>query len=170
MEEFNVVDFQTPPWLCRHLVEKLERVIPKSALVVEPTPGAGNMVKALKAAGYTNVETPPGDFFDWRPSSKPMAVVGNPPWTPNTLAYKVLDRCLEFGPALVVMVMPWVTVTNSDSRAQRLKAAGLGAVISLPRSVFPGVRLNACVLVIEPGTQADYLTLLLPTVEELGKE
>lgn len=170
MEDFNIVDFQTPPWLCRHIVGKLERVIPKSALVVEPTPGAGNMVEALRAAGYTNVEFPPGDFFDWTPSGKPVAVVGNPPWTPNTLAYKILDRCLEFGPDFLVMLMPWYTLTNSDSRAQRLRAAGLQTVISLPRGVFQGVRINSCVLVIEPGTTADFQTLLLPTVQELGKE
>jgi hypothetical protein len=153
------VNFQTPPYLCNFIAEVVKQSLGPDELIVEPTPGAGNMVAALRAGGFQRVEYPPGDFFKWLPSAGPAAIVGNPPWSPMTKAYEILFRCLDMNPRLVVMVMPWMTLLNSDSRIQKLAAKGLNSIIALPRSVFPGIRAGCCILVFTPE---------LGTVQEVG--
>lgn len=164
----DLENFQTPPYLCNYMAAMLKGAVPPDALVVEPTPGAGNMVQALQNHGFTHIESPPGDFFQWLPSARPVAIIGNPPWSPMTLAYEILFRCLDSGPDIVIMVMPWMTLLNSDSRIQELRKRGLDRIIGLPRSVFPGIRAGCCILVFQPkqGKVPDHPTAF-PTKDHL---
>lgn len=146
----DMVNFQTPPDLCDYMVS----LIPKKyrhSLTIEPTPGAGNLITALRRARFRNVESPPGDFFLWSPSGRPRVVVGNPPWTPSNLAYEIMNRCLGFSPNFVVLLLPWLTLINSQRRAQMLLTYGLKQVIHIPRSTFPGIRAQCCIYILEKG-------------------
>ena len=80
------INFQTPEWVCNEMV----KMIPQGTVtVLEPTPGAGNMVKALD--GYS--VTAPEDF--WTVTGQFDAVVMNPPFSPMVQGYRILFRCME---------------------------------------------------------------------------
>lgn len=154
--EPDLVNFQTPAHLCSYMVSLIPAKYRRRSLVVEPTPGAGNMLAALDSAGFREVESPVGDFFRWRPSRQPTVVIGNPPWSPMAVAYDILDRCLtEFLPDMVIMLMPWLTLINSNRRTRMLVGYGLQRVIHMPRSIFPGIRAQSCLLVLEKGYRGD---------------
>lgn len=149
----DLVNFQTPPYLCAYMTSLIPAKY-KRSLVVEPTPGAGNLLVALREAGFKRVEAPPGDFYQWWPSRRPQVVIGNPPWSPMRQAYDIMKRCLlEFEPDFVVMLMPWLTLINSERRTELLVEFGLQRVIHVPRSTFPGIRAQCCILVLEKGYQ-----------------
>lgn len=149
--EADLVNFQTPPPLAAYMASLIP-VRYRRSLVIEPTPGAGNLLVALGKAGFTHVEAPPGDFFRWTPTRQPKVVLGNPPWSPMQLAYEILERCLaDFEPQFVVMLMPWLTLINSDRRTRMLREFGLRKVLHVPRSLFPGIRAQCCILVLEKG-------------------
>jgi hypothetical protein len=148
----DVINFQTPPDLCAFMTSLIPVRYRRQSLVIEPTPGAGNLLSALANAGFRRVEAPTGDFFQWSPSERPKVVIGNPPWTPPKLAYSIMNRCLaEFQPQFVVLLMPWLTLINSTRRTELLLDYGLKKVIHVSRSTFPGIRMQCCILVLDKG-------------------
>jgi len=132
----DTINFQTPDWLCREMVS----LIPSTArTILEPTPGAGKLVSHL--TGYE--VTAPADF--WTVSGKYDAVVMNPPFSPMVTGYKILFRCMELSD-VIIAVMPWLTLINSERRTKAIKEWGMKSVTHLPRKAFAGARVQCCIL------------------------
>lgn len=133
--------FQTPEWCCHTMVSMVPSWV-KS--VLEPTPGDGNLVRALQTRKF-NV-TAPEDF--WAVSGRWDAVVMNPPFTPMAEGYRILDACLGMSD-VVVALMPWLTIINSERRTASLMKFGLREVRHLPRYTFEGSRVQCCILYLD---------------------
>ena len=134
--------FQTRPDICQYMASLLP---PQCEHVLEPTPGQGNLVQALKDQ-KKHVVTPHTDF--WKDIDERAwfdAVVMNPPFTPMKEGYEILDRCMELT-HLIVALMPWLTIINSVKRTKKITDFGLLSVTHLPRTAFPGSRVQTCIL------------------------
>lgn len=134
-------DFQTPEWVCRLMVRR----IPLSAkTILEPTPGAGNLIRAIKAQFLeaTIYEGMPYHYVD--------CIVANPPFTPMRLGYEMLETFFKLS-ANIIIIMPWLALINSQKRTHDYIEHGLRQIIHLPRSVFAGSRVQTCILVFEKG-------------------
>jgi len=131
-------DFQTPESTCDFMVG----MIPDGVVnVLEPTPGEGNLVKSLCDKGYQ--VTAPDDF--WEIKGNWDCIVMNPPFTPMMLGYDILYRCMEMTDKIVAL-MPWLTIINSEKRTKEIVSFGLKSIAHLPRNVFPGSRVQTCIL------------------------
>ena len=135
------MDFQTPPLICDYMVGFLP---PHVETVLEPTPGQGNLVRALR--GYR--VTAPTEF--WAVEGYFDAVVMNPPFSPMTEGYRILYAVMEMA-EIVIALMPWLTLINAESRTSKIRSFGLKSVTHLPRSAFPGSRVQTCVLEMQKG-------------------
>ena len=140
--------FQTHPKICDYMVGLLpvDRGI---KTVLEPTPGEGNLVRALQNRKIA-VEYPPGDFWTMtqqQPDSFDYydAVVMNPPFSPMQQGYNILYRCMEMTDVIIAL-MPWLVLINSETRTKDIFDFGLVSVTHLPRSAFPGARVQTCIL------------------------
>lgn len=155
-----MTDFQTPEWVCEYMVSL---ILPGAKTVLEPTPGKGNLVRAL--AGYE--VTAPDEF--WNVSGRWDGVAMNPPFTPMEQGYKILYRCMELS-RIIIALMPWLTLINSERRTQDIADFGLRSVTHLPRSAFPGARVQTCILAMERGYRGDTKWLALSRPVRSGGE
>lgn len=137
------MDFQTLPWVCGYMVALLPLGV---TTVLEPTPGQGNLVNALCHKNFK--VTAPQNF--WKVSGRFDAICMNPPFTPMALGYRILFAALEMSD-IVIALMPWLTLINSEKRTNTLKTYGLKSVTHLPRSAFPGSRVQTCILHLQKG-------------------
>jgi len=112
--------------------------------VLEPTPGEGNLVRAL--AGYQ--VTAPTEF--WEVSGRWEAVVMNPPFSPMDEGYRILYAVMEMSD-IIIALMPWLTLINSEKRTDDINRYGLKSVTHLPRSAFKGSRVQTCILDMRKG-------------------
>lgn len=136
--------YQTPPLICDLMVS----MIPEGVkTVLEPTPGEGRLVEALKLRGYD--VTAPARFEEVDPFQRFDCVVMNPPFK-NSIEIQFLRLAMEVSDN-VIALMPWFTIINSDSRAKKMLEYGLPEVISLPRRIFPKVRVQTCIMRMERG-------------------
>lgn len=127
--------------------------------VLEPTPGAGNIVSVL--GDYT--VTAPKDFFAM-PFSRFDCVVTNPPFSSKyafgiperlnkagmRLGYHILTECMRLSDNVIALV-PWFTISDSDVRLRMLKKWGLKSVTALPRKTFQYARIQTVVLEMSKG-------------------
>jgi len=144
-------NFQTKMWVCDFMVS----LIPENVLtVLEPTPGDGNLVEALKDYDVTA----PNEFWDVKQTFD--AVVMNPPFTPMKLGYEILYATMEMS-NIIIALMPWLTIINSQKRTSDIKGFGLKSVSHLPRSAFPGSRVQTCILEMEKGWKGNRILRLL---------
>lgn len=137
------MDFQTPPVVCQYMVSLLPAGV---STVLEPTPGEGNLVRALQAKGYQ--VTAPSEF--WDVSGRWDAVVMNPPFTPMEEGYRILYAVMEMSD-IIIALMPWLTLINSEKRTDDIEGFGLKGVTHLPRSAFKGSRVQTCILEMQKG-------------------
>ncbi len=148
--------FQTPEAICDYMASFL----PKDAgLILEPTPGKGNLVKSLQ--NYGNVFVP-DDFylmtenkFDW--------IVMNPPFTPMSEGYKILYKCMEMTDNIIAL-MPYLAIINGEKRTQDIMTYGLKSITHLPRSTFKGSRVQTCILEMKRGYNGDTIFKTLPKI------
>jgi hypothetical protein len=136
--------FQTPGYIAELMVSRLSCMVD---VVLEPTPGNGNIVKELQRQRYTPV-IPKKDFWDMdftNFTKRIDAIVMNPPFSPMKLGYKFLYKCMELSD-IIVALMPWLTLINSKRRFKDIINFGLVSVIHLDRSVFKGSRVQTCIL------------------------
>lgn len=152
-------DFQTPPEVCRYMASLLP---PGIKTVLEPTPGKGNLVKALD--GYQ--VTAPQDFFLLDRKKRFDAIVMNPPFSsgsailanaPKSFDLKgmkaghfFLTECMQRTDT-VIALMPWFTISDSDVRLRFLADYGLKSITPLPRKTFGYVRIQTIVIHLERG-------------------
>lgn len=134
-------DFQTPKWVCDYMVSLIPE---KAQTILEPTPGQGNLVAALRSYDVTA----PVDF--WRVSGHWDCTVMNPPFSPMKKGYKILYACMDMS-SNIIALMPWLVLINSEKRTRKIFHYGLRAVIHLPRSAFPGARVQCCILEMGQG-------------------
>ena len=137
-------NFQTPLWVCKYMADS---IIGNNLNILEPTPGAGNLVNELKSRGH-NVRAPK-DFYNevYIEALFPKFeyVVMNPPFTPMDVGYKILYDCMELSNNIIAL-MPWLTIINSQKRTRTLLEFGLESITHLPRNAFPGSRVQTCIL------------------------
>ncbi len=141
-------NFQTPPYLCAFLVEELACQLPPPARILEPTPGPSrNLVTALAQRGYEVVPPARGeDYWQFIKTAGSFdAAACNPPFSPATVGYAIIADVLR-RTQLVVTVLPWVSVTNSDRRTAFYLEQGLFRIVHLPRRTWPGSRTQTAVL------------------------
>ncbi len=155
-------DFQTPPPVCEYMAE----MIPEWAVtILEPTPGEGNLVTAIKQRSYfTPKITEPENFFNMNLDQRFDAVVMNPPFSTRSawgypedlghdgmrLGYYILTRCMNMSDH-VIALMPWFTITDSDVRMRYLKDFGLKSITALPRKTFAYARIQTCIFELHKG-------------------
>lgn len=146
------MDFQTPKWVCDIMLNELSG---NPVSILEPTPGMGNLVNAINIKYPFAHITAPTDYYELE-SSRYDAIVTNPPFTPMTVGYDILDSLLWQSDTIIAL-MPWLAIINSKKRSERYKSAGLKKVIHLPRNAFPGSRVQCCILVFNAGYSGDIL-------------
>ena len=134
------IQFRTKPEICRYMVELLP---PGVLSVLELRYGDMAMTEALVQYGYSATIQTEETF--WSLDEGFDAVVMNPPFTPMKRGYKILFRCMELAP-VVIALMPWLTIINSVGRAEAFQDFGLKSVTHLPRTAFPGARVQTCIL------------------------
>jgi len=138
------MDFQTPMNICEYMVSMLPLGV---KTVLEPTAGMGNLVRALEAGNY-EIDAPI-DFFS-STLRKYDAVVMNPPFSPMLHGYKILYECMEIS-GLIIAIMPWLTIINSEKRTKDIMEYGLKSLVHLPRSTFKGARVQTCIMEMSKG-------------------
>lgn len=143
-------------------------LIPPSAVtVLEPTPGEGNLVRAIIEVirGRTYLVTPK-DFFKITPGRRFDCIVMNPPFSMAScfgapaefkgmrIGYEILRQCMEMSDNIIAL-MPWFTLIDSDVRMRTLKAWGMKSITSLPRKTFEYARIQTVVIELQKGYQGD---------------
>jgi hypothetical protein len=152
--EVKPEEFQIPPIVCDYMSSFIPDCFhPLERDILEPTPGLGNLVRALELKGL--VYTPPtGDFFEMEHKMRYDYVVMNPPFTPPTLAYKILYQCMDLSDN-VIALLPWLVIINGQKRTKDLISFGLKSITHLPRKTFPGSRVQCCIIELKKGFQGD---------------
>lgn len=159
--DFYKNDFQTPPDVAEYMVSLLE---PSIQTVLEPTPGIGNIVRALDNARF--IIACPSDYFLLPKDFRYDAVCMNPPFSSKfvdltnapleiqqagmRMGYWFLTDCMRRSDR-VVALMPWFTISDSDVRLRTLVRWGLRSVTALPRRTFRFARIQTVVLNLEKG-------------------
>jgi type I restriction-modification system DNA methylase subunit len=78
----------------------------------------------------------------------------NPPFSPMTLGYQILYNCINMSDNIIAL-MPWLTIINSERRTKKIIDFGLKSITHLPRNIFPGSRVQTCILEIKKGYSGD---------------
>ncbi|MBN2286932.1 MAG: hypothetical protein JXI43_10825 [Tissierellales bacterium] len=154
---FSENDFQTPG----HIVKYMISLIPPGVrIVLEPTPGEGNIVNVLD--GKYEV-TYPEDFFLLE-KKRYDCIIMNPPFSSkyaNTenapkeikgmkIGYYILYQCMEISD-IIIALMPWFTISDSDRRLQHIMEFGLKSLTALPRNTFKYSRIQTVVMELVKG-------------------
>ena len=132
------MDFQTRPDVCKYMAS----LVPSECKwILEPTPGKGNLVYALLRKGFAVLA--PSNLND--AIGRYDAICMNPPFSPMSRGYDILYHCMDMTDHIIAL-MPWLTIINSQTRTQKIIDWGLKSITHLPRSVFPGARVQCCIL------------------------
>lgn len=151
--------FQTPVNVSKYMVSLLPEFI---ETVLEPTKGNGNLVKEL----FEYKVEAPNDFFSLDKNKTYDAVVMNPPFSSKSAnlenaplkyvnsgmkcGYYILFECMQKS-NIIIALMPWYTISDSDVRLRRIKSFGLKSVTLLPRKTFNYTRIQTCVFELNKG-------------------
>ncbi len=152
--------YQTPESICRYMADMIPA---DSKTILEPTPGIGNLVRAIEDKGDYTV-TAPENYFQLDKEQRFDCVVMNPPFSSKyafgipdgledkgmRLGYFMLQECMEKSNH-VIALMPWFTISDSDVRLRALVDYGLKSITALPRKTFNYIRVQTMVLELERG-------------------
>lgn len=158
--------FQTPPPVCDYMTSLIQGERRK---VLEPTPGLGNLVRSLQAAGH-QVTCADNFFLIDKSIERWDYVVMNPPFSTKTafldhapanfndhglrLGYFMLSECMTMSDNIIAL-MPWFTLTDSDVRMRVLKSFGMKSLTALPRKTFQYARIQTVVIELQKGFQGE---------------
>lgn len=152
--------YQTPESVCEYMAG----MIPSgSKTILEPTPGIGNLVRAIENNG-DYIVTAPDDYFKLDKEQRFDCIVMNPPFSSKyafgipdgfeemgmRLGYFMLQECMEKSDH-VIALMPWFTVLDSDVRLRTFVEYGLKSITALPRKTFGYIRTQTMILELERG-------------------
>ena len=118
-------------------------------LITSPTPGDGNLVQSLRRKFPLSTIYAPKTFEKWK-KRKVGYIIANPPFTPMTRGYNLLDTFFGISNNIIIL-MPWLAIINSERRTKRYVEQGLKSIHHLPRRAFPGSRVQTCILVFQKG-------------------
>jgi len=136
--------FQTPEVVANFMAS----FIPVACgTILEPTPGLGNLVRAVEGKGTVIA---PKQFEDIEVGSRYDWVIMNPPFTPMVEGYRYLNEVMAMSDNIVAL-LPWFVLINSEKRLTAIQNFGLVSVTHLPRKTFPGCRIQCCVLHLQKG-------------------
>lgn len=138
------MDFQTPEVVAKYMAGLMPA---KCGTILEPTPGMGALVRAVKGKGKIIA---PKRFEDIKPGSRYDWVIMNPPFTPMVEGYRYLNEVMVMSDNIIAL-LPWFVLINSERRLNAIQEFGLVSVTHLPRKTFPGVRIQCCVLEMKNG-------------------
>lgn len=159
-------DFQTPHNVCKYMAS----LIPykSEAKFLEPTPGVGNLVAAIRERfprEQTHQIVAPKDFFLLE-NQKFDSIIMNPPFSSKSaflkhaptgsnkfgmrLGYFILQECMNMSDN-VIALMPWFTISDSDVRLRSLYDFGLKSLTALPRKTFQYARIQTVVIELRKG-------------------
>lgn len=136
-------------------------------LVLEPSIGEGNLVKALwrrfpnvKVIGYDIEDMPLKDnrlifykqnFLSANINYVSDLILSNPPFTPMTLSYKFFDKCINIQKR-GIYILPYLFLINSTNRPKYYsQIINIKNIIHLPRNVFKNSRIQCCILDVHEG-------------------
>lgn len=143
-------NFQTPRIVGDYMARMVIRPRGRNPVVIEPTPGTGQLVEALKARNM-NVYAPTGDF--WESAHSKISCdyyVMNPPFNPVSDMERFVNHAMEVCDN-VIALLPCTYVINSERRLGELMDYGLVSVTSLPRKTFPGCRVQVGIFELKKG-------------------
>lgn len=159
-------DFQTPVPVAKYMVSLLPEWVVN---VCEPTPGAGNIERALKNRSATEV-TAPEDYFLMDKHRSFDAFVMNPPFSKKFTNTKnapdsINEKGMRMGywfltdamkrASIVIALMPWFTISDSDVRLRMLMRYGLKSLTALPRKTFQFARIQTVIIELEKGYKGE---------------
>lgn len=136
--------YQTPLDVCEYMAGL---ILPSCRTVLEPTPGEGRLVSAIRRRGFTVIA--PERFEDINPFDHFDATCMNPPFI-KSIENQFLLAAMEMSDQ-VIALLPWFSLVNSDSRTRKIVEYGLRSVTHLPRKTFPKIRVQPCILNMERG-------------------
>lgn len=137
-------DFQTPVPVANYMAS----LIPNDCgTILEPTPGIGNLVRAVEGKGKI---VAPDRFEDILEGSRYDWAIMNPPFTPMAEGYRYLTSVMAMSDNIIAL-LPWFILINSERRVENIRGFGLVSVTHLPRKTFPGCRIQCCVLEMRKG-------------------
>ena len=157
--------FQTPLSVAEQMVDLID-FDPKT--ILEPSSGTGNLLKVAKKkypfVQYSSIEIDSeyckiqneengfsvhcSDFFYVEiPERKFDLVLTNPPHSPMEVGYKMIERLRLFSDRIIA-IMPWLWIINSWKRWENWKPY-IRQINHLPRSVFPGSRIQTAIFDID---------------------
>lgn len=144
LPEGRSMEFQTPKVVADYMASLMPD---ECGTILEPTPGLGNLVKAVNHKGLViapmNYEDiPAGARYDW--------AIMNPPFTPMKEGYRYLKEVMGMADNIIAL-LPWFILINSERRINDIIDFGLVSVTHLPRKTFPGCRIQCCVLEMKKG-------------------
>lgn len=159
-------NFQTPPEICEYMAD----MVPFwSKRILEPTPGIGNLVNALKKLPNVEEIITPDDYFLLNKGQRFDCIVMNPPFTTKSadmtnapkdlnlkgmkLGYYILKECMKMSDH-VIALMPWFTLSDSDVRMRHFTQYGIKSITPLPRKTFQYARIQTVVLELMKGYQS----------------
>jgi len=145
--DVGMMDFQTPEIICEYMISLLGDGVYKN--ILEPTPGEGNLVRAIKKKFPESEVIEPMDFYKEILTTYD-AILMNPPFSPPKQAYSILDYCMSKSNRIIAL-MPHVTIINSSKRTKRIFDFGVISIIHLPRKIFQGSRVQTCILNMKKG-------------------
>ncbi len=149
--------FQTPEHVCIYMASFLPQ---NAGSILEPTPGKGNLVKALTSYGTIvapdNFNELDKNWFDW--------IVMNPPFTPMKQGYEILYKCMDMTDNIIAL-MPYLAIINGEKRTNDIMQWGLKSITHLPRSTFKGSRVQTCILEMKRGYNENTIFKVLPNLK-----
>lgn len=160
----NINIYQTPTDVAKYMVN----LLPDNVIsVLEPTAGLGRLKLELENKNYK--VTAPEDYFKLQKRYFD-AVVMNPPFSGKSLivdnaplkfhnkgikvGYMILWECMQMSDVIIAL-MPWFTISDSDVRLRQIKKFGLKSITVLPRKTFRYARMQTCILEIRKGWSND---------------
>ncbi len=144
LPEGRSTDFQTP----KVVADYMASLIPDNCgTILEPTPGIGNLVKAV---GKKGIVTAPINFEDIAQGARFDYAIMNPPFTPMKEGFRYLKEVMGMTDNIIAL-LPWFILINSERRINDITGFGLVSVTHLPRKTFPGCRIQCCVLEMKKG-------------------
>ena len=142
----NNIDFQTPPVVAQYMASFLP--LKGNPTILEPTPGAGNIVRAIKHGKVIAPDRfenlPKNSRYDW--------AIMNPPFTPMKEGHRFLSEVMEMTDNIIAL-LPWFILINSERRINSIMDFGLVSITHLPRKTFPRSRIQCCVLEMKKSHQ-----------------
>ncbi len=152
MELGDNSNFQTSEWVIDLMIDEIPQDM-ENNILLEPTPGAGGIVKRLE---YFNrkVLFPNNNYFDMEHNTRYGCIIGNPPFSPMKKGYQILYDLMNHSDN-IILVMPWLTLINGQKRLNDIMEYGLKKIIHLPRSAFKGARVQTCIIVMQKGFKGE---------------